>query len=469
MRCYKCNSVLSETNFCNSCGTDVTLYKKIVKMSNTYYNMGLAKAKVRDLSGAADLLRRSVRIDKRNVNARNLLGLVYFEMGECVAAFTEWVISKNIKPEKNVADSYLKEVQSNPNKLNLMNQSIKKYNHALEAATQGSTDMAIIQLKKILNMNPNFLKAQQLLALLYMKNDEYDRALKILNKSIRIDVNNTLTLKYIDEINKVKQAKAKAKSKGKAVKKIEKSAVIDGDREALSGNDVIIPKNSYRDVNYGLITFINIVIGIVIGAAMVFFIVTPAKQADVEKEYKDKIESKENQVAMLNISVSELERQVENLIAEKEQLSSELENANNQKVDTEIYDIMLSAIDKYVAKDLVGCADVLYTIDSAKLTSDAMKKMYESLKKASYEKAGEHYNNVAYKAFNSSNYDTAIPAFEKAAVFIPDNVGLWYNMGKCYKAKNGGKNNEKSIACFDKVIELAPDSEHAGWAKHQKK
>ena len=438
-------------------------------MSNTYYNMGLAKARVRDLSGAADLLRRSVRIDKRNINARNLLGLVYFEMGECVAAFTEWVISKNIKPEKNVADSYLKEVQSNPNKLNLMNQSIKKYNHALEAAVQGSTDMAIIQLKKILNMNPNFLKAQQLLALLYMKNDEYDRALKILNKSIRIDVNNTLTLKYIDEINKVKQAKAKAKSKGKAVKKPEKAVVIDGDREALSGNDVIIPKNAYRDVNYGLITFINIVIGIVIGAAMVFFIVTPAKQGDVEKEYKDKIEGHENKVAMLNISVSELERQVENLIAEKEQLNAALQNAENQKVDTAIYDIMLSAIEKYVAKDLIGCADILYSVDNSKLTSDSMKKMYESLKAASYEKAGEHYNNVAYKAFNSGDYDKALPAFEKAAVFIPDNVGLWYNMGKCYKAKNGGVNNEKSIACFDKVIELDPDSEHAGWAKKQKK
>ena len=59
MRCYKCNSVLSDTDFCNSCGADVTLYKKIVRMSNTYYNMGLAKARVRDLSGAADLLRRS--------------------------------------------------------------------------------------------------------------------------------------------------------------------------------------------------------------------------------------------------------------------------------------------------------------------------------------------------------------------------------------------------------------------------
>ena len=370
-------------------------------MSNTYYNMGLAKAKVRDLSGAADLLRRSVRIDKRNINARNLLGLVYFEMGECVAAFAEWVISKNIKPEKNVADSYLKAVQSNPNKLNLMNQSIKKYNIALEAAGQGSTDMAIIQLKKILNMNPNFLKAQQLLALLYMKNDEYDRALKILNKSILIDVNNTLTLKYMDEINKKKQAKAKAKNPKKPAKTVAELK----ERDELSGNDVIIPKNSYRDVNYGLLTFINIVIGIVIGAAMVFFIVTPAKQSGVNKEYKDKINSYQDNVAMLNINVSELERQVENLENEKAQLEASLQEVSNQKVDTAVYDIIIAASNKYFANDVVGCADTLCTVDTTKLTSDSMKVMYESLKTASFEKAGEHYNNLAYQAYNSSDYE----------------------------------------------------------------
>ena len=464
MRCYKCNSVLSETNFCNSCGTDVTLYKKIVKMSNTYYNMGLAKARVRDLSGAADLLRRCVRIDKRNINARNLLGLVYFEMGECVAAFAEWVISKNIKPEKNVADSYLKAVQSNPNKLNLMNQSIKKYNIALDAANQGSTDMAIIQLKKILNMNPNFLKAQQLLALLYMKNDEYDRALKILKKAILIDVNNTLTLRYMDEINKKNQEKAKAKNSKKPAKTVAELK----ERDELSGNDVIIPKNSYRDVNYGLITFINIVIGIIIGAAMVFFIVTPAKQSDVNKEYKDKINSYQDSVAMLNISVSELERQVEALKTEKAQLEASLQDASNQKVDTAVYEMLTDATNKYFANDIIGCADALYTVDTAKLTSEPMLAMYNSLKGVSFEQAGEHYNNLAYQAFNSSDYATAIPAFEKAVVYTPDNVGLWYNMGKCYKAQNGGANNEKSIACFDKVIELAPGSEYAGWATHQK-
>lgn len=32
-----------------------------------------------------------------NTNARNLLGLVYFEMGESVKALSEWVISKSLQ------------------------------------------------------------------------------------------------------------------------------------------------------------------------------------------------------------------------------------------------------------------------------------------------------------------------------------------------------------------------------------
>lgn len=462
MRCYKCNSVLSETDFCNSCGTDVTLYKKIVRLSNTYYNMGLAKARVRDLSGAADILRRSVRIDKRNVKARNLLGLVYYEMGECVLALSEWVISKNIKPEKNIADVYLKEVQSNPTKLNMMNQSIKKYNTALEAATQGSEDVAIIQLKKVLSMNPNYLKAQQLLALLYLKQEQNDKAYKILTKSIAIDVNNTLTLKYLDEIDKRKEAKAqKAKKSPKTVAEL-------NERDALSGNDVIIPKGSYKEINYGLITFLNVVVGIIIGAAMVYLLVLPAREQSSNDSYKQELNAYADKVAMQNISISELERQVETLTAEKDSLQSQLEQVSDVNVDTTKYDAVLSAAAKYFANDIIGSADILYTIDMAEVSSQSLIDAYNSLCTATYDTAGKHYNNLAYQEYNASKYEQAIPAFEKAIAFTPNNVDLLYNLGKCYKANNGGKNNDDSRRCFDKVIELYPNTDYAEWSAYQK-
>ena len=93
------------------------VYKKIIMASNAYYNVGLEKANVRDLSGAIDSLKMSLRFNKRNTDARNLLGLVYCEMGEVVAALSEWVISKNYQPENNRASYYLDSIQQNKGKL----------------------------------------------------------------------------------------------------------------------------------------------------------------------------------------------------------------------------------------------------------------------------------------------------------------------------------------------------------------
>ena len=106
MKCFNCGCELSEKDFCTGCGADVGLYKKIMHISNRYYNDGLEKANVRDLSGAIVSLRQSLKFNKNHIEARNLLGLVYFEMGEVVAALSEWVISKNLRAKKNLADDY---------------------------------------------------------------------------------------------------------------------------------------------------------------------------------------------------------------------------------------------------------------------------------------------------------------------------------------------------------------------------
>ena len=113
MNCYYCGCRLSEHDFCTGCGTDVSTYKKIIYNSNRCYNDGLEKATVRDLTGAITSLRQSLKFDKTNIEARNLLGLVYFEMGEVVAALSEWVISKNLRPNKNIADDYIDMIQAN--------------------------------------------------------------------------------------------------------------------------------------------------------------------------------------------------------------------------------------------------------------------------------------------------------------------------------------------------------------------
>ncbi len=73
------------------------------RIGNSYYNRGLSKAQIRDLSGAAADLKKSLQFDKYQTQARNLLGLIYYEMGETAQALVQWVISYNLQPEKNPA------------------------------------------------------------------------------------------------------------------------------------------------------------------------------------------------------------------------------------------------------------------------------------------------------------------------------------------------------------------------------
>lgn len=96
MNCINCGAFLTDTDldYCPHCGANVLIQKKVDYLSKLYYNQGLEKASIRDLSGAISCLKQSLAYDKRNIRARNLLGLVYFETGEVVAALSEWVIRR---------------------------------------------------------------------------------------------------------------------------------------------------------------------------------------------------------------------------------------------------------------------------------------------------------------------------------------------------------------------------------------
>ena len=131
MNCIKCNMPLENVYVCPHCGHVDKVAKKIIYSSNWHYNQGLAKAKVRDLSGAVTSLSQSLKYNKRNTDARNLLGLIYYQMGEIVAALSEWVISVHFQERNNIAADYIQAIQNNPAKLKAANKVIQKYNLAL--------------------------------------------------------------------------------------------------------------------------------------------------------------------------------------------------------------------------------------------------------------------------------------------------------------------------------------------------
>ncbi|MBR5762056.1 MAG: hypothetical protein IKX87_08565, partial [Lachnospiraceae bacterium] len=306
MRCYNCGCELSEHSFCTNCGVDVALYKKIIRTSNYFYNRGLEQARVRDLSGAIVSLRQSLKFNKNNIKARNLLGLVYFEMGEVTAALCEWVISKNLKAKKNMAADYLDMVQSNTAKLDDLNDAIKKYNKALEyCQSEDGIDMAVIQLKGVLKTNPNFVRAHQLLALCYLKAKRPELAKRELDKCKVIDVNNLTTLRYEAEVERLLNPEEEQGGKKRKKKGDEEPAST----SYVEGNELIIRPLGIKEKK-GSNTVLNILFGIAIGAAAMMLTIFPGRLNHERMKAQDEIKAIANQLDAKNIYASELEQKL---------------------------------------------------------------------------------------------------------------------------------------------------------------
>lgn len=461
MECYKCGSELSSLDICSNCGAQVGVYKKIITMSNTFYNMGLQKARVRDLSGAEELLKQSLALYKKNIQARNLLGLVYYEMGEVVIALREWVLSKNFESENNIADYFIKKVQSNQNKLQILNQSVRKYNICLRHATEDKKDVAIIQLKKVINTNEKFVKAYQLLGLLYIHEQEYEKAKRVLKKSLTIDRGSTLSTRYLNEINEVTGVTEKELKKEQEKEKKKKKK----EPESLSGNDVIIPKSTYKEINYGFFTFIYVVIGMVIGAAMVFFLVTPARVKDAKTEGSKDVQSYMDEISKSNITISDLEAQIEALNTEKQSLSEQLAQEQGKVDNSSIYNELLEAVTLFVNNDVNGCANRLTTITLPEGADEHAVNLYNALTARTYPEAATAHINQGSQLANRSQWQEALTELLLGEKMKPDDIGCLYNIGKCYYNLNGQAIDENARRYFERVIELSPGSNYAGWSQ----
>lgn len=450
MICYNCGCRLSEKNFCTGCGADVTLYKKIMFASNRFYNEGLDKASVRDLSGAITSLRESLKLNKNNIEARNLLGLVYYERGEVVAALSEWVISKNIKEDKNIADDYINMIQNNPGRLETFNQTVKKYNQALLYCQQDSLDLAVIQLKKVLSMNPRFLQARQLLSLLYINNQDWDKAKKELDKCIKIDANNTMTLRYIKEVESMMP------SEEERVKK-KKEAIV-----YQSGNDTVIQPVGKKEI-VGFQTLLNIIIGVVIGVGVAWYLVVPARVQHAQSQVNEQLKSVSEQLDAKTVQVDELTQQINDLTKEKDSLSSSLNEAQGVNVAVEANTDLIEAALMYMNKtaDEQTIAEELELIDQDYLDSDAtesFKTLYQTILEAVGPVVAKGYYNIGYEAFRTEEYDTAIENLEKAFKYDATNGEALYNLAQSY---NRSGDTDKAVETYKKVIELFPNTEKA--------
>lgn len=458
MICYNCGCRLSEHDFCTGCGADVSLYKKVIFMSNRFYNDGLEKATVRDLSGAIISLRQSIKFNKNNIDARNLLGLVYFEMGEVVSALREWVISKNLRPKKNIADDYIDMIQNNQARLEGINQTIKKYNQALLYCYQDSQDLAVIQLKKVLSYNPKYVTAHQLLALLYINIEEWDKAKKELIKCTQIDTGNTTTLRYLKEVEHMLMPEEGAKNAPK------KKAASDGFIRYQSGNETIIqPVN--KGEKKGVSSILNLGIGLIIGIAIAFFLILPARIQNAKADIDDKLRAVSEQSDAKTATIDELTQKVKSLTDENQRLLEELSAYDGTDGVIKSTDGLMMAVNAYLSDPndiemIAGYMEAIETEEGAEeeKRTESFEKLYAQFIEVTGEKLAAYYYNLGNTSYREESFEEAIPNLIRAFRYNETNVDALFYLANSYRETG---DTDKAREIYAQVVDNFPNTDRA--------
>lgn len=374
MNCMNCGAFLmdKELDYCPNCGCNVLIQKKVDYLSRQYYNQGLEKASVRDLSGAISCLKQSLIYNKHNIQARNLLGLVYFETGEVVAALSEWVISKNLQSNRNLATEYINKLQANSNKLEAINETIRKYNDALNLCREGHEDMAAIRLKRILTQNPKLIKGYHLLALIQMKEGEYNKARRTLRKAARIDKTNTTTLRFLREIDEQTGVTTKLERQNK--KRIFRNGAAAKRESDGNEGEVVIQTPAYKEQSR-ISLFFMLATGFAAGLLAFYLLAVPVIRQGIYREANQQIVKYSDAVSSQGAELTKAQSQAQESGDTVEAASKQIEE---EKKKSSTYEALLEAYSALQQQNVDEAALKLQNV-YADLVPDDLKGIYNTI------------------------------------------------------------------------------------------
>ncbi len=415
--------------------------EKIIILSDKMMLRGLKKANVGEISAAISELNNSVSLNKSNYKAYNLLGLCYYQIGEIPMAIKQWIISQNIKSDDNDASRYLELIKKNNSKFNAYSDSAIKYNKALELLKKDSGDIAIVNLKKAISLNKNFVSARLLLALAYYNLDKKSSAIKELKEVLRIDSSNLLARKYLKDFNEKEDFIVKETS--------------DNDSAAYN----LKPRPISNGVNMALNRFISVMLGVLIGGLIIYFAIVPAvkdaKDAEIEKK-KANIERLSDRVSNLKTSLNDTQDKLNAKEAELLSREDKSEELNAKIIESRK---LFKVFENYYfeEKDEKKAADILVSINED-LLDDEMRQVSKKVKDELLPNLASKTYFAAYKDYTRNNFDEAIKQFEETYKYQQSGdvaEKAIYYMARSY-FKKGEKDDAKKY--FEKLVNDFPKS-----------
>lgn len=465
MKCMKCNSNLTDSGYCSHCGFNISHLIKSKNTAGWYYNCGLEKAKNRELSDAAALLEIALSFDKEHIDARNLLGLIYHEMGQIARAMHQWVISINIDIEDNIAVGYLQQYQEDERAMQKVDRGVNLYNQTLYSARLGREGMALLKIEECCFVSPNFIDAHLLRALLYMNKKDWEQARKALKDVLKIDRHNPTALRYLKEIPEYdlekgykealnaflsetkKEEKTGNQEKEEAIKAVETSKKIKEIKKEDSKKEPVkeeIKEKTKKSGNGYLKLLAGLVAGIAMGVIVMWAMLVPMNQSFAEQinYVKEQISQNGSQKgdqasakndATTEDSTKDSDTESKDDSTEDSKVTAKVADYTGKGDKKGIMDYMVIAMGHYKDGNAVKAAKALIKVDEDMLVSDSSKEKYDEIKKSTFGEASTQLYNSGMESYEKRDYEDAADDFKLAYKIDDSNVEAYYFLGLCYQ------------------------------------
>lgn len=420
------------------------------KIANAYYNRGLERAQLQDLSGAAIYLKEALRFDKYCTDARNLLGLIFFELGETADALVQWVISLNLDPEDNDADRYLDEIQRKPAVLANASSVVKRFNQALFLAQNGQEDFAVIELKDITQKSPKYVKAQLLLAILYMQNSDNIKAGHALMQVLKVDRNNPQALVLMDEVKK---------RTGRA--DIERSKLMNAySHRQMEDDDVILPKAKKQASVDQILIFV--LAGIVVGLLSFYLLILPTIRKGYRDELNRNIMDNSQELSGLNADYARLKQNYDELTVNYADVSQKLKAYEEENAAfTSMYEKLNSIIADFNDGDILSAVNSYLEVDRERASQEPLLSQLHEVDRVIINDGFNTVVEMGTKEWNGGNKEQAEYYYKLALQVKGDDPEAMYLLARLLQSED---RITEANALFDRIVGEHPESRYAARA-----
>ncbi len=336
--------------------------------------------------------------------------------------------------------------------------SIILYNKALESLRMNSEDIAIIELKKSVAMNPNFYEAINLLGLCYMQTNEYKKAENLFQRVTSAEGNGINAYRYLSYLRNTLAKSPDSNQDAVAVQ-------IDAEQPEKPDDGKHMGKAlkflfGNRTISGKKINILKYVIGFLAGFT-VFAILIVSGVFDggvVDLTVNDDL-------------VGSLQQKIEDLESQNKKLSDDY-NAQKKLLDDVNTDVdylrlanrLFEVQDLLTGKKYEAAGELLLLLSDVEF-ADYELNAYNRLKASVYPLAAQTAHETGYNLYKNEKFSDALKKLERVKVYYKDYKNLDavdYYIGKCYAALGDIKN---AIAAYNRVISQFPNSSFARYSR----